>query len=101
MPSGSTDPERLLAAAGRVGEVRAHADELVAEVLDHLVVLGEREVQVAVDGFVEQVADTLSAVSAEATEVALGLTNVAHRAGEAEASVADDVRDVGAPRWQQ
>lgn len=91
MPSSSTDPERLLAAASRLGAVRDHVAALGEELLDQLVVLGDREVQVAVDGMLEQAADTVRAIESETTELHLRLANVARRAEDTERRVRHDV----------
>lgn len=70
MPSSSVDPERLLALGAALEGLRAVAREGAEEVLEHFPELGERTTQDALDGLLEQLADTLRAVDAEATELA-------------------------------
>lgn len=68
--SPSVDPERLLALGTALADLRETARDGADEVLAHFPELGEREVQAAVDGLLEQLADTLRALDAEATELA-------------------------------
>ena len=67
--SPSVDPERLLALGTALTDLRETARDGADEVLAHFPELGEREVQSAVDGLLEQLADTLRALDAEATEL--------------------------------
>lgn len=84
MAARSVDPERVRSAAARLAAVRDRGHLLDDDLLAHLVVLGEREVQVAVDGALEQAADTMRALTAQAAELALGLESAARREPEAD-----------------
>jgi hypothetical protein len=64
------DPERLLALGTALAALRETARDGADEVLALFPELGERDVQSAVDGLLEQLADTLRALDAEATELA-------------------------------
>jgi hypothetical protein len=70
MPSSSVDPERLLGLGATLESLRAVAREGAEEALGHFPEVGDRPTQNALDGLLEQLADTLRAVDAEATEVA-------------------------------
>lgn len=70
MPSSSVDPERLLGLGATLESLRAVARVGADEALEHFPEVGDRVTQNALDGLLEQLADTLRAVDAEATEVA-------------------------------
>ncbi|HEY7718405.1 MAG TPA: hypothetical protein VH915_06575 [Pedococcus sp.] len=84
------DPERLLALGTAVAALRETARDGADEALALFPELGEREVQSAVDGLLEQLADTLRALDAEASE----LTGRLHIAGQS-APQAGPGRDAG------
>ena len=70
MPSSSVGPERLLTLGAALEELRAVAREGAEEALGHVPEVGDRVTQNALDGFLDQVADTLRAIDAESTELA-------------------------------
>jgi hypothetical protein len=70
MPSSSVGPERLLALGAALEELRTVAREGAEEVLGHVPEVGDRLTQNALDGFLDQLADTLRALDAESTELA-------------------------------
>jgi hypothetical protein len=80
MPSPRVDPQRLLALAAALeplaGVARAGADE----VLGHFPEIGDRTSQTSLDALLEQFADTLRALDAEATEQAARLRIAAREA---------------------
>jgi hypothetical protein len=73
MPSSPVSPERLLALAAALEPLRETARAGAEEALGHLPEVGDRQTQVALDEFLEQLADTLRALDAEATELAARL----------------------------
>jgi hypothetical protein len=68
MPS-SVDPARLVALDVRLDALRAVARDGAEEVLGHFPEVGDRPTQGALDGLLEQLADTLRAIEAEAGEL--------------------------------
>lgn len=70
MPSSSVGPERLLALGAALEDLRAVTREGAEEALGHLPEVGDRVTQNALDGFLDQLADTLRAIDAESTELA-------------------------------
>lgn len=80
MPA-STNPERLLGLGHDLEQLRAVARNGADEVLDHFPEVGDRQVQTALDGLLEQFADTLRAIDAEAEELAGRLRIAAQSSG--------------------
>lgn len=70
MPSSSVGPERLLALGAALEDLRAVARDGAEEALGHVPEVGDRVTQNALDGFLDQLADTLRAIDAESTELA-------------------------------
>jgi hypothetical protein len=68
MPS-SVDPARLVALSVSLDALRAVARDGAEEVLGHFPEVGDRATQSALDGLLEQLADTLRAIDAEAGEL--------------------------------
>jgi hypothetical protein len=64
------DPERLLGLGATLESLRTVARDGADEALEHFPEVGDRVTQNALDALLEQLADTLRAVDAEATEVA-------------------------------
>jgi hypothetical protein len=97
MPSSSVDPERLLGLGATLESLRAVAREGADDVLEHFPEVGDRPTQNALDGLLEQLADTLRAVDAEAGELAgrLRIAASSQRASTPAASPVTD--DVSAP----
>lgn len=94
MPSSSVDPERLLGLGATLESLRTVARSGAEEVLGHFPEVGDRSTQNALDGLLEQLADTLRTVDAEATELAgrLRIAATSQRATtRPPATVADDV----------
>ncbi|MDF2146376.1 hypothetical protein [Knoellia sp. p5-6-4] len=97
MPSSSVDPERLLGLGATLESLRSVARAGAEEVLGHFPEVGDRPTQNALDGLLEQLADTLRAVDAEATELA-GRLRIAATSQRATALPAAPVTDdVSAP----
>jgi hypothetical protein len=93
MPSSSVGPERLLALGAALEGLRAVAREGADDVLGHVPEVGDRVTQNALDGFLDQLADTLRAVDAESTELAARLRIAASSQTDAPAreTATDDV----------
>lgn len=70
MPSSSVGPERLLALGAALEDLRVVARDGAEEVLGHVPEVGDRITQNALDGLLDQLADTLRALDAESTELA-------------------------------
>jgi hypothetical protein len=94
MPS-SVDPERLAALGAALDPLQEAAREGAEETLGHFPETGDRETQTAVDGLLEQLADTLRAIDAEAGELAARLRIAAQSAASSNERVRDDLG--GAP----
>lgn len=103
MPSSSVDPERLLGLGAILESLRAVAREGADEVLGHFPEVGDRPTQNALDGFLEQAADTLRAIDAESGELAGRLRIAATsqpataRTRSSDNSDAGDTADVATP----
>lgn len=69
MPSSSVDPERLLGLGAALEGLRVVAQDAAEEVLGHLPELGDRPTQHALDGLLDQLADTLRALDSQSTEL--------------------------------
>ena len=94
MPS-SVDPARLVALSVSLDALRAVARDGAEEVLGHFPEVGDRPTQSALDGLLEQLADTLRAIEAEAGELTGRLRIAAQsaappRAGEGTPAGADE-----------
>jgi len=69
MPSSSVDPARLVGLSGSLDALRAVARGGAEEVLGHFPEVGDRPTQSTLDDLLEQLADTLRAIEAEAGEL--------------------------------
>ncbi|MGA8978394.1 MAG: hypothetical protein WB473_04680 [Pedococcus sp.] len=69
MPPSSVGPEALRPLGAALGLLRDGARSGADEVLDHLPEIGDRELQAALDDYLEQVADLLREVDASAADV--------------------------------
>ena len=87
MPPAPADLERLAALSAALESLRGLARQGAEEVIGHFPEVGDRPAQSAVDGFLEQVADVLRAIEAEATEQT-GRVSIAARGVEARAAAA-------------
>lgn len=89
MPS-SVDPERLAALGVALDPLRAAAREGAEEALGHFPETGDRKTQSAVDGLLEQLADTLRAVDSEAAELVARLRIAGQSAVRAQERLGDE-----------
>lgn len=84
MPPAPVDPERLLALGTALEALRECARDGADEVLAHLVEVGDRETQSAIDAYLDLVADLLREIDASASEVFDQLRIAASRSGDHE-----------------
>jgi hypothetical protein len=97
MPSSSVDPERLLGLGAALEDLRAVARDGAEEVLGHFPELGDRPTQNALDELLEQLADTLRALTAESTELSGRLRIAASSQPAPGRTRPSDAGDVAAP----
>ncbi|MBR7743880.1 hypothetical protein KC207_11320 [Phycicoccus sp. BSK3Z-2] len=80
------DPGRAASARARLEALRDAVTEVEDDVLGCLVVTGEPEAQRVLDGWLDQVADTVRAVGESAAEVVRDLDRLAPDDGSADGS---------------
>jgi hypothetical protein len=88
MPPASVDPDRLRSLGAALGPLRQCAGEGAEEVLTEFPELGDRETQMALDGWVEQLADLLREIEATGSDLSGRLRVAALNAGGPQASAA-------------
>ena len=70
MPPARVDPDRLRPLGAALGPLRECAGDGAEEVLAQFPEVGDRETQLVVDGWVDQLADLLREIDATATDLA-------------------------------
>jgi hypothetical protein len=91
MPPAPADPGRLLALGTALGPWQECARGGADEVLAHLVEIGDRDTQLALDAYLDTVADLLRELDASATDLAARLGTAA-QSGPGEAPGAAERR---------
>ncbi|WP_068322205.1 hypothetical protein N5P18_11905 [Janibacter terrae] len=80
MPPSHPRPEDLTALGAALSSLAGHAVSADEELLDHMVTVGDRTAQAAVDGLVDDAVDVLRELSSGCREVALSLGSHARAA---------------------